>query len=76
MISINRVRDIGIGTWIMYAAAKVFSFSMSLGSSMDALPAVTMVVVGAPTCIILGLVVSILFMLGIGFVTGWVNEVK
>jgi hypothetical protein len=76
MISINRVRDIGIGTWIMYVAAKVFLFSMSLGSSMDALPDVTMVVVGVPICIILGLVVSILFLLGIWFVTGWVNEVE
>ena len=68
MISINRVRDIGIGTWMMYAAAKAFLFSVSLVSSMDALPDVIKVVVGVPICIISSLCIAMLFIFGVWLV--------
>ena len=76
MISINRVRDIGIGTWMMYAAAKVFLFATSLGPFMGTLPDVIKVVVAVPTAFILGLGIAILFALGTGFVAGVVKEVE
>ena len=75
MISINRVRDIGIGTWMIYAAAKVFLFAILLGPFTETLPGVIKVVV-VPIGFMLALVVAILFILGTGFVTGVVKEAQ